>query len=155
VSPATARAQRGFSLVEVVLALALLGTVLIAISGLFALGSRQLQSGREQTTALAVARDVLEEMDAWGFDQLYGAYAIPGTDAEGTVDTRSPGYASRWQDTLAGLDGGYAEIHIEALAPGGGSPPALEQAEAIRIRVTVHWVEGARERELELATVRL
>ena len=36
-----ARRQRGFSLIEVILALALLGTVLIGMSGLFTMGSRQ------------------------------------------------------------------------------------------------------------------
>ena len=47
------RGDSGFSLVEVVIAMALLAGVLIAISGLFIIGGAQVKSGRKSTEALA------------------------------------------------------------------------------------------------------
>lgn len=145
----------GFSLVEVVLALALLGSVLIAVSGLFVLASRQLDSGRGQTTALAVARDILEEMNGWSFTWLYEGHQIAGGQPAGSTSTLDPGYAARWQPRLDELGAAHAVIELESVAVGGGLPPDLDQASAIRVRVTVFWSEGERDRQVELATVRM
>jgi len=149
------RRSAGFSLVEVVLALALLGSVLIAVSGLFVLASRQLDSGRGQTTALAVARDILEEMNGWSFSWLYEGHGISGTGPAGSVDTLGAGYASKWQPRLDLLGAAHAVIELESVAAGLGTPPNLDQTTAIRVRVTVYWSEGDRQRQVELATVRM
>lgn len=148
------RRSDGFSLVEVVLALALLGSVLIAVSGLFVLASRQLESGRGQTTALAVARDILEEMNGWSFGWLYEGHGISGAQTGGFVDTRSAGYASKWQPRLDMLGEAHAVIELESVVA-TGTPPDLDQATAIRVRVTVYWSEGDRNRQVELAAVRM
>ena len=47
------RDEKGFSLIEVVIALGLLAGVLIAIAGLFILGGRSVKSGRTSSEALA------------------------------------------------------------------------------------------------------
>ena len=73
--------QRGFSLVEVVVALGLLSAVLISISGLFVLAHKQVDGGRKHSVALSVARDILEEMDGWSFRQLYLEYGLDGSAA--------------------------------------------------------------------------
>ena len=149
------RVGRGFSLVEVVIALGLLAGVLIAISGLFVLANRQLDGGRNNSIALATARDILAEMDGWVFRQVYTTFGFDGAAGAYTVDTRANGYAARWQAELESrLAESHAEIVIES-AVDSGSGPALRSARAIRVRITVYWSEGLRSRQVSLATLRV
>jgi type II secretory pathway pseudopilin PulG len=148
--------ERGFSLVEVIVALGLLAGVLISIAGLFVIGGRQVESGRTATEALSVARGILEEMDGWGFRQTYMLFGIDGTvTTSATVDTRVDAYSAKWQQTLdEALFESHAEILIESLGP-TNPPPNLATTRAIRVVVTVFWSEGNRDRSIRLGTVRM
>jgi type II secretory pathway pseudopilin PulG len=148
--------ERGFSLVEVIVALGLLAGVLISIAGLFVIGGRQVESGRTATEALSVARGILEEMDGWGFRQTYMLFGIDGTvTTSATVDTRVDAYGAKWQQTLdEALFESHAEILIESLGP-TNPPPNLATTRAIRVVVTVFWSEGNRDRSIRLGTVRM
>lgn len=150
------RGQRGFSLIEVVVALGLLAGVLISISGLFVFGGRQVKSGRTSSEALSVARDILEEINGWGFRQTYSLFGYDGTAPVYTADTRTNSFAKgKWQAVLdQKLLDAYATIEIRSLS-GSGSPPNLNVTRAIRVLVTVNWREGARPRSLQAGTVRL
>ena len=151
----TRRRSAGFSLVEVVVALGLLAGVLISISGLFALASRQLDGGRNHSLALAVARDILEEMDGWSYRQVYTGLGSDGSSATLTVDSRVAGPAAKWQAQLAEeLVGCHAEIQLDSIVD-SGAPPALRDAHAIRVQVTVYWTEGLRQRSARLTAVRV
>ena len=150
------RTQRGFSLVEVIIALALLGAVLISLSGLFVLGARQVRSGRDHSVALSVARDIHEEMNGWSFRWLHEGLGVDGSGLSATVDTRDTGFAAKWQARLdRDLENAHALIELSSVSDAGGGPPALAHAEAIRIRVTVFWDHGLRTRSAELAAVRM
>jgi prepilin-type N-terminal cleavage/methylation domain-containing protein len=150
------RRQKGFSLVEVIVALGLLAGVLIAIAGLFTIGGKQVKSGRTATEALSVARGILEEMDAWSYRQTYQLYGFDGTANNYTVDTRTNSYASKWQPNIDDkLFNGYGNIVLESVGPGTGSPPAMNASRAVRVTVTVHWDEGQRHRTVRLGTVRM
>lgn len=149
--------EKGFSLVETILALGILGGVLVSIAGLFILGGKQVKSGREATEALSVARAVIEEMDGWSFHQTWQLYGIDGsTNTTATLDTRTNAYASKWQPTLdEALYNSHAEITISSLAPSGSPVPNLDSTRSIRIVVTVFWAEGQRNRSIQLGTVRM
>jgi type II secretory pathway pseudopilin PulG len=150
-----ARDERGFSLIEVVVALGLLAGVLISIAGLFVLGGKQVKSGRTATEALSVARGILEEMDGWGFRQTYELYGFDGSTAAVTADTRTNAYALRWQPILNDkLVNSYALIQVQSLVQ-TGAPPPLSTTRTMRVLVTVHWDEGARHRTSQLGTVRM
>lgn len=153
------RDERGFSLVEVIVALALLAGVLISIAGLFIIGARQVESGRESTEALSVARGIIEQMNKWGFHQTYQLFGADGALTAYTFDTRTitdpptTGMA-KWQPMLAEkIPGSYATINVTSLAP--GAPPALNATKAMRVVVTVRWNEQLRQRQVQLATVRM
>jgi len=146
----------GFSLVEVIVALALLGGVLISLSGLFVIGTQQVDGGRDHSMALAVARDILEETNGWGYRWLYDGFGVTATQNLALIDTRSPGYAAQWQSILdEQLRDAHAEIELRSITDGGGAPPAFEHATAIRIQVTVFWSQGPRTRSLSLTAVRM
>jgi len=149
------RDANGFSLVEVVLALGLMAGTLISISGLFALASRQVKSGRSGSEALAVSRSILEEMERWSLQQTYELYGYDGTGTAYNVDSRINAYASKWQPTLDEkfLDG-YAQIQLASLSQAGPTPN-MSDTRAIRVVVTIHWDEAKRHRMVRLGTVKM
>ena len=153
----TFNTSAGFSLIEVICAVALLGGVLISIAGLMVSGDRLVRSGRRSSEALAVAQAIMEEINGVSFNQTYTLFSSCTPNLNRCdVDSRTEGTAVEWQDQLdrtvnpAADDDGHAEIVIESL-----DDVALEDSQAIRIEVTVSWTEGLRSREISLATVRL
>ena len=144
--------EQGSTLVEVILAMGLLGVVLGSIAGLFTIGATQVKSGRNASEALVVARSILEEMHGWSFSQLYGVYGVDGSAGTLQVDTRDGGFASKWQVALdEDLCNAYAKIYISAMEPGA----SLADSSQVRLRVTVYWEEGLRKRKVRLRTVRM
>jgi prepilin-type N-terminal cleavage/methylation domain-containing protein len=146
--------EAGFNLVEVMLAMALLGSVLLSIFGMFAYGTRQTDRARSHTLALAVARDIVEEMTGWPFGQTWEVLGMDGTATQDVVDSRNAGYAQKWQPRLdEALNDSRAEILIESVDP--TTPPALQDAEALRVTVSVFWDEMGVDRRIHLCSVRM
>jgi prepilin-type N-terminal cleavage/methylation domain-containing protein len=123
----------GFTLIEVLVALAIVGLALATISGVFSSGLVAHEAASDTEQALAVAEERL---------------ALAGADA-----TLRPGidkgiFAGRfaWQTTISP----YQE--------GGGAKPINQQKDEprlYRIAVSVLWRDGHRSRELALSTLRL
>ena len=152
--PQARRGEAGFNLVEVMLAMALLGSVLLSIFGMFAYGTRQTDRARSHTLALSVARDIVEEMTGWPYGQTWAALNMDGTVSDAMVDSRNVGLAQKWQPLIdQELNDGWAEIRVESVAP--TTPPALEDAEALRLTVTVFWNELGIDRRIQLCSVRM
>lgn len=148
--------ERGLSLIEVILALGLLGGVLISIAGMFILSERQVKSGKTATQALAVARTISEEITGWSFRQTYQMFGSDGAAISYTYDSEVNTYAAKWQTMLDdGLElDSNATILVASVPPTGGAAPALNAAQAIRVTVTVFWSEGNRARSVRTMTVR-
>jgi len=148
-----ARAAAGFSLAEVVVALGLLASVLISVAGLLVLGNRQVSSGRSSSEALAVARDVLEEIKSWSFHETTAAF-VDDCDLATltcTIESETSVTAADWHRQLVDDVGqGRLEIVLDSL-----DGDALDQTRNLRVTVTVYWEDGARSRSLRLATVRM
>ena len=155
--------QRGFSLVEVVIALGLLAGVLITISGLFVVGAKQVKSGRTSSEAVALGKEIHEDMVGWGYSQLWGKFGYDGQAVTYTVDTRTSSACGPWQRTLAAKLGpsAYATIDIASVANATGTTTNLADgsgnilAKAVRVSVTVNWTElPGRERSVTIGTTR-
>jgi type II secretory pathway pseudopilin PulG len=155
--------ERGFSLVEVVIAMGLLAGVLIAIGGLFIVGGQQVKSGRKSSEALAVGKEIHEDIVGWGYAQLWGKFGYDGQATTYTVDTRACGVCAAWQATLAGKLGpeAFASIRLDSLADVAGAKPNFADAtgnvlaKAVRVSVTVSWSEVPnRLRSVTLGTMR-
>lgn len=80
--------ERGYNLVEVLIAMAILSTVLIAIAGLFLMGRKNVYSGKQMTRAVAVATQMLEDMSSLTVPDLEEAFGLDATNAgaPGDVD---------------------------------------------------------------------
>ena len=155
--------DRGFSLVEVVLAMGLLAGVLIATSGLFIVAGKQVKSGRTSSEALAVAKEIHEDMVGWGYSQLWGMFGYDGQASTYTVDTRTSAACAGWQATLASKLGpsAFASILLQSVdSVGGGATNFADAsgnvlARAVRVSVTVNWLEvPGRARSVTVGTVR-
>jgi Tfp pilus assembly protein PilV len=146
--------ERGFSLAEVVVALGLLAGVLVSMAGLLVVGNRLVRSGRASSEGLVVARAILEEMDSWSFSRNWEAFSSCDPSAPiCTVNSGLDAAAAEWQAQLdRTLVGARALIVVQAL---GEPPPALRETGALRLTVTVSWIEGTRARRVQLATVRM
>ena len=147
--------QGGFSLIEVILALGLLGSVLIAISSMFVIGGREVKSGKQTTEALSIAQDIMEEIKTFSFQSTYTFFGGADTDTTLQANSSSPGDpADKWQpDIEPKLHQGKALIDVTPIG-GPDSPPQMGSADYIRVRVTVQWNQGPRVRSVSLQSLR-
>ena len=158
-----ARAEGGFSLVEVVIAMALLAGVLITISGLFVIGGKQVKSGRTSSEALAVGKEIHESLVGWGYAQLWRSFGYDGRATRYTVDTRACSACAGWQATLQDKLGpsAFAQIKVESVRDANGSVNDFADgsgnilARTVRVSVTVNWAEVPdRIRSITIGTTR-
>ena len=122
---------RGFTLIEVVIAVAVLVTVLAGVAGVWAMTSAATRAAREQTLATQLARDKLEQLASltWGV-QTIGGVDVLASDVTTNV-SRMPatrdgsGTRASPPDSLGASRATYTD-YLDAsgrwLAP-GPSPP--------------------------------
>lgn len=71
----------GFNLVEVLIAVAILGVVAISIFTLFVMGRRNIYSGKQTSQAIAVGTQVLEDLSPLNKQMIYsGAFGLDDDD---------------------------------------------------------------------------
>ncbi len=152
---ATERTERGFSLVEVVIAIGVLAGVLISISSMFMLGGRQVKTGKTITEATAICHDIMETYDQQSFVALYTNMGgtSTGTVPVSAVSTSSTSVLYPWNaEIIRKLDGGVATATLTPMGPG---TPSFGSAVALRLTVTLTWTELGRPQSVSLSTVRL
>jgi prepilin-type N-terminal cleavage/methylation domain-containing protein len=122
--------QRGFTLLEVLMALALLTGVLLVVAHLLVIAARAADSSRDATVATGLAAQKLEQLRALArgvasggtdVDDLQGDVAAwPGQPTGGTGLTPSPP-GTLFVDTAGFVD--YLDVTGQWVGS-GGSPPA-------------------------------
>lgn len=88
------RRQAGYNLVEVLIAIALLGVVVISLTTLFSLGQKNVYSGRQMTAAIAIGTQVLEDLAPLNKQMIYNGLFTITDDATGTDYTVNGGPAT-------------------------------------------------------------
>jgi prepilin-type N-terminal cleavage/methylation domain-containing protein len=73
--------QKGYNLVEVLIAIAILGTILLSIITLFFMGRSQVYSGKMMTQAVAIGTDALEDLSGMTVQGVYDTFLIDGATA--------------------------------------------------------------------------
>lgn len=171
-------AERGYNLIEVLIAMALMGTVVMSIMGLFYFGRRNVYSGKEMTEAVAVGTHVLEDFNTMTKSRMIAAFALPtavaGTantvgganfpnsfvrttrDISATTDPK--GFLQRWKDEMVNnnkFQNGAVSIVYTPTADGTNTPARLGTGTVVKIRVFVTWDEGVRSRQVVLDTIKI
>jgi prepilin-type N-terminal cleavage/methylation domain-containing protein len=128
------KGEKGFSLMEVAIAIALLGVVAVGFLGAMATGSRAIFIADERATAESLARAQLEHSR----EQDYIDYS---EDPHDVYDTISP------PDATYAIDFGVAPFDTETGLPYGQTGGIFEQDDGIqKMTVTIiHTVGGETE----------
>jgi len=98
--PTRRPSERGYNLVEVLVAMGFLSVVLIAVLTLFYFGGQNVYSGKQQTVATSIGIEVMEDMSELGVNDLYGAFVVANGNAPTGVAT-VPSDAGGTASTLA------------------------------------------------------
>lgn len=72
-------AQRGFNIVEVLVAMAITGVVIISVATLFVMGRRNVYAGKQVTTAVAVATRITEDLSHMTHAEVYDKFGLAKT----------------------------------------------------------------------------
>lgn len=146
-------AEAGYSLIEVILAIAILAGVLISIGSMFALGGRQVKTGKTMTEATVLVQDIMEEFDKMSFNGLYTGLGATASDTSMTVDSATLGSPiESWQAEIERkLNNGSASVTI---LPVGAGTPNFGTAAGIRLTVSLSWTELGRQQTVSASTVR-
>ena len=173
------RAQKGYNLVEVMIATALLGVVILSIVTLFFIGKRNVYSGKQMSAANAVATRVLEDLALMSATDVLTNFNITddtaltsnnvgGTDYAGSVlrDTRATidsnndpsGYLTRWKALVDSTTNfaykGRVVLVITPANPIDNDEP-VTTAQVVRVRGFVEWNEGIRPRRVPFEASKL
>ena len=139
---------RGTTLVELVVAVGLIGTLLLSAAGLLALGSRQVRFARNRSRALAVASSTIEIIEGWSYHTIGSRLGCPGDVSVCSAD--SPEYlVSRLAPEERGSP--VFRLRVELRSLDGGT---LASCRLMRVDVVVGWSEPGREADLRLSVVR-
>lgn len=176
--------QTGYSLVEVLIAVAILGVVLLSIVTLFFMGRSNVYSGKQMTEAVAVGTHVMEDISNMTMSDMYTAFNITGTTTLGNVDvdttrampndlysgailrqttnisaTTDPGgYMNRWNTEMTSNNKFAKGVISLVLIPSNQNPTTATLSCAnntvLRVRVLVRWLESQRPRQVIFDTVK-
>jgi prepilin-type N-terminal cleavage/methylation domain-containing protein len=170
--------ERGYSLVEVLVAMAILGTVLMSIITLFIFGRRNVHSGRQMTRATSVATHVIEDIGPLTAEQFYTTFKIVDTTvipASATVANMTytdaitrrlgdfaagePGfvYFDRWAQLIpaAQMTRGRVTLVIMPRDMPPATPNNPTTSRRLLVRAVTEWEEAARPRQVFIDTVKL
>ena len=145
--------ERGFSLIEVTIAIGVLAGILLSIASMFIMGGRQVKTGKTITEATALAQDLMEAFDKESFSSLWANLGAASTDSTRTVLSTTTGSPIvGWQSEIARkLNAGSASVTIDAMGPG---TPNFGAATGIKLTVILSWNELGRPQSVRLSTVR-
>jgi prepilin-type N-terminal cleavage/methylation domain-containing protein len=95
--------ERGFTLVEVLIAMVILTVALVSMAELLAVSLRMQMLGRNETSAVRLAQSKIDELVAVDFDAVGSVVATGGSltsDVAGYFDSPADsGFKRRWQIT--------------------------------------------------------
>lgn len=170
---AVRRFQKGFNLVEVLVAMAILGSVLLSIITLFFLGRTNIYSGKQMTRATAATSHANEDLQAMAPRDLFNAFgpitpstalgsntvagttygsSLVYTTAQAGAATDAKGYLTRWKNLIpasALLNGQMSLVILPQDLLVSGDPTS---AQVLKLRLVTEWQEGTRHRSIVLDT---
>ena len=174
-----ARSSRGFSLAEVLIAVALMAVIILAVFGLVTAGVRRAYGGKKMTEASAVAQSALDRVNQQKPQDLFGALdtdttavrtwtktspANPDTTvtpaAEGGTGVQATRDAIRTLLVNSDLPGsaGRATTLTVTMTPVkyNTANPTFASCTMVRIDVDLTWWEfGTRARQVHLTSTQL
>ncbi|MDN5344487.1 MAG: hypothetical protein PWQ18_598 [Clostridia bacterium] len=130
-------ARAGFSLLEVLAALAIMTVSLVALSGVFGSGLRLTGAARDSLLAAGLAQGRLEELKALGVEGMLdllvdGRPYLPPPEVAGSD-------VFTLEETAHDLEGRPFTRLVKGQWLDGGDPPQVPPATLLKLAVTVSW----------------
>lgn len=166
------RLQNGYSLIEVLVAIAILSVVMLSILSLFILARRNVYSGQQMSKANAVATRVLEDLSYMTADEVLTHFGLsdstalssPCLTAGGvtynncvalkTTDASPTEYVTRWKNVVNDLRFSDGRVALVVTPTGGASGTEFSDADFVRLNVVVGWSEMQRNRVVAMSTAK-
>lgn len=150
--------ERGYSLIEVIIATAMLGLVMLAIMTLFFMGRRNIYSGQQMSRANAVAVRVLEDLSYMTGDEVLENFEIVDADYVSActcinirnTDAGTPAMADNWDSYVNASQMTRGSVTLRVVPVGGASGSEFTTSNFLRLTVTVRWNEELRGRNVSL-----
>ncbi|KKM09407.1 hypothetical protein SY88_18790 [Clostridiales bacterium PH28_bin88] len=146
-----AQADAGFSLLEVLAALAIMAVSLVALSGVFGSGLRLTGAARDSLLAASLAQGRLEELKALGVEGMLDL-RVDGRPYLQPPETAGSGVFTL-EETSHDLEGRPFTRLVQGQWLAGGDPPRVPPASLLKLAVTVSWQGRSGVRSLTLDTL--
>lgn len=130
------RAREGFSLVELMIATFLLSMGVLATAQMFTVADRHSAYSRQETLAIALAREIQEKIMSESFDTVRSVFDDTDTRQDDTIRDPCLDWQTHVQEQLGDL--GYGTIQV--VTP--DDDESLEYG-SVAVTVTMAWYEGA------------
>ena len=164
------KSERGYNLVETLIAMALLGTVLISIITLFYFGRSNVYSGKQMTNAVAVGTRITEDFTALTFQDVMDFFDLStrtvGTNSVGgqsyansvviktspltsITNTNGAALLGKWANLVTSTTFANGKVSLIFMPfTGGAAAASWAAANILQIRAVVEWTETKRTRFL-------
>jgi len=150
------RGRGGFSLIEVLVAAALLAVAILFVMLMFPVGYANVDAGGEQTEAAILAQDMLEKIVDVGWDDVGKFGSCSGSTCSTTASSFSTGSAladahlTEWKNAIESrIKGGVGTVQVTLCGPGVtvscpalGTPPT--NSTIATVIVSVQFSKGIR-----------
>lgn len=165
--------SRGFSLAEVLVAVALMSVILLALFGLVTAGVQRAYGGKKMTQSTNIAQAVMERVNVYAPQDMINSTntsvrSVEWTRVGNTVTGAAESPASTdaiternaWRSMLASADlpsstGKPITLKVTTQAV-GHTGATFSDAEMVRITVDLSWYErGTRKRQVSLQSLNL
>ena len=139
------RKSGGFSLVEAILAIALLGFAFLAMGKLMVASGEHSKQGRHDMIALNASDEVLERMRSVDFDLVKPLFHMVDTADSSSVPVEARHWATHLAENLGPTARGQIRIYDEK------DDPQLTRG-ILEVEILTSWVERGRERSMHTGT---
>ncbi|MDM7913659.1 MAG: prepilin-type N-terminal cleavage/methylation domain-containing protein [Candidatus Eisenbacteria bacterium] len=129
------RAQAGFTLVELMVALTILAIGILSIGQIFAVSARHAIHGKTETTAVALAREIEEKILSESVDQVKTMFDEVDTSVPASITTPCEEWAAHVSTYLGGV-GGRGRIQVMDSTEDPGLIPGM-----MGVRIQIQWLE--------------
>lgn len=167
--------ERGYNLIELLIAMALLGTILLSVITLFAFGRRNVYSGKQLTRATSVTTQIIEDLQPLNVVTLNTQFKVTSAEKPAThtvagvtytnalirttddltkEEATGPQYLSRWKALMPAskMASGRATLILMPDEMFTANDPTT--AAVVRMRVVTEWREDSRNRNVAAELVK-
>ncbi|MBM3319112.1 MAG: prepilin-type N-terminal cleavage/methylation domain-containing protein [Candidatus Eisenbacteria bacterium] len=141
----TVRGRSGFSLIEMILAIALLGFAFLGMGKLFLASSEHAKQGRHDLIALNTANEILERMHAVPFESVKPLFDGIDTRQQSTIPTEARNWAVHLREHLGPT--AWATVSVLDENDNTALPRGL-----VEVDIRTSWTERGRERTVQTST---